>query len=177
MSALGIAAGRLLAQDVSWCLRINRLARRRPVQRYFAAVSGLGDGWFWLLLCLAMPLLDRDRGLQAALHMLVVGAIALLLYHGLKRWSRRPRPLHRHPQIAVSVAPLDEFSFPSGHTLHAVSFTWVALSYLPALALLLVPFALSVALSRVVLGLHYPSDVLAASALGALLARLSLACV
>lgn len=174
MSALGVAAGRLLAHDVSWCLRINRLARRRPVQRYFALVSRLGDGWFWLLLCLAMPLLDRSRGTQAALHMLAVGGIALLMYRLLKRWSKRPRPLHRHPQIAVSVAPLDEFSFPSGHTLHAVSFTWVALAYVPALALLLVPFALSVAASRVVLGLHYPSDVLAASAIGAGLAQASL---
>jgi membrane-associated phospholipid phosphatase len=61
------------------------------------------------------------------------------------------------------VAPLDEFSFPSGHTLHAVSFTIVALAYYPWLAPLLVPFTAGVALSRVVLGLHYPSDVLAAT--------------
>jgi undecaprenyl-diphosphatase len=57
------------------------------------------------------------------------------------------------------VAPLDEFSFPPD-TLHAVSFTIVALAYYPWLAPLLVPFTLGVALSRVVLGLHYPSDVL-----------------
>ncbi|WP_155518951.1 phosphatase PAP2 family protein, partial [Xanthomonas euvesicatoria] len=72
------------------------------------------------------------------------------------------------------VAPLDEFSFPSGHTLHAVSFSIVALAYYPWLAPLLVPFSAGVALSRVVLGLHYPSDVLAATLIGVLLASLSL---
>lgn len=61
---------------------------------------------------------------------------------------------------------LDEFSFPSGHTLQAVSFSVVALAWYPALAPLLLPFTALVATSRVVLGLHYPSDVLAAIAIG-----------
>ena len=72
------------------------------------------------------------------------------------------------------IAPLDEFSFPSGHTLHAVSFTLIALAYVPMLAPLLVPFTLLVALSRIVLGLHYPSDVLAATVIGSLLGAISL---
>ena len=57
-------------------------------------------------------------------------------------------------------------SFPSGHTLHAVTFSMIACAYFPALAVILVPFALLVAISRMVLGLHYPSDVLAGAALG-----------
>jgi undecaprenyl-diphosphatase len=64
------------------------------------------------------------------------------------------------------VPPLDRFSFPSGHTLHAVSFSTVALFYYPQLGWLLVPFTLLVAASRIVLGLHYPSDVLVASVIG-----------
>jgi undecaprenyl-diphosphatase len=72
------------------------------------------------------------------------------------------------------VAPLDEFSFPSGHTLHAVAFSLVAMAHYPVLAWALVPFTASVAVSRVVLGLHYPSDVLAATAIGSALAALSL---
>jgi len=76
--------------------------------------------------------------------------------------------------IRPLIAPLDEFSFPSGHTLHAVAFTVVALAYYPALAPLLLPFTASVAASRVVLGLHYPSDVLAATGIGITLATASL---
>ena len=69
---------------------------------------------------------------------------------------------------------LDEFSFPSGHTLHAVGFSVVALHYYPVLAPLLLPFTLMIALSRVVLGLHYPSDVLAATAIALGLGSVSL---
>jgi undecaprenyl-diphosphatase len=73
-------------------------------------------------------------------------------------------------RVTARVPPLDHYSFPSGHTLHAVSFTVVALNYYPRLALLLVPFTLLVASSRVALGLHYPSDVLAAAGMGLALA-------
>jgi undecaprenyl-diphosphatase len=55
-----------------------------------------------------------------------------------------------------------------------VAFSIVAISHYPSLALLLVPFTACVALSRVVLGLHYPSDVLAALAMGSALATISL---
>ncbi|HNW79764.1 MAG TPA: phosphatase PAP2 family protein, partial [Candidatus Competibacteraceae bacterium] len=71
-------------------------------------------------------------------------------------------------------APLDEYSFPSGHTLHAVSFSIIAVYYYPVLAWLVLPFTVLVALSRLVLGLHYPSDVLAGILLGAALASLTL---
>jgi undecaprenyl-diphosphatase len=63
--------------------------------------------------------------------------------------------------------PLDRYSFPSGHTLHAVTFTAIAIHHVPMLAVPLVPFALLIGASRVVLGLHYPTDVLAGATLGA----------
>ena len=67
---------------------------------------------------------------------------------------------------------LDRFSFPSGHTLHAVAFSLVACAYYPGLGASL---AVHVAdrLSRVALGLHYPSDVIAGGALGAIIAGAS----
>ena len=73
----------------------------------------------------------------------------------------------------MHVKPLDEFSFPSGHTFHALSFTIIACSYIPELCWVLIPFAILVALSRIILGLHYPSDVLAGAILGTLMADLS----
>src|SRR5690606_4579136 len=117
---------------------------------------------------------DGLDGLRASLHMAATGALALLLYKALKRWTRRPRPFAADVRIRAWIAPLDEFSFPSGHTLHAVSFTIVALAWYPQLAWLLLPCAAVVALSRVVLGLHWPRDVLAAPVIGAALAALSL---
>jgi undecaprenyl-diphosphatase len=86
----------------------------------------------------------------------------------------RERPFIRFGEIRCTTAPLDRYSFPSGHTLHAVSFAILYGSFVPQLLWILVPFALLIGLSRVVLGLHYPSDVLAGAALGALLAIASL---
>ena len=165
---------RLTRHEGRWCRRANGLGKAHGWRAFFAWISRLGDGLFWYLLMGAMVLFDGWDGLRASAHLAAVGVVSLLLYKGLKRWTRRPRPYAADRHIRAWVAPLDEFSFPSGHTLHAVAFTLVALAYYPALAPLLIPFSASVALSRVVLGLHYPSDVLAATAIGTALASLSL---
>ncbi len=167
-------ARRLHDREYAWTAAANRWGHGRAIRAYFSAVSRLGDGAFWYALMLAVVVFDGYRGLIASAHMAATGALALLIYKSLKRWTKRPRPCARDARVRALVAPLDEFSFPSGHTLHAVSFAWVALAYYPGLAWLLLPFALSVAASRVVLGLHYPSDVLAAGVIAGALATLSL---
>jgi undecaprenyl-diphosphatase len=164
----------LLLRDAGLCLRANRWGEGRGVRRFFAAISRLGDGVFWYALMGALVALDGLHGLAASAHMAATGVVALAMYKLLKRWTKRPRPFAADGRIQAWVAPLDEFSFPSGHTLHAVSFTLVALAYYPMLALPLIPFTACVAASRVVLGLHYPSDVLAATAIGTALAGTSL---
>lgn len=158
-----------------WCAASNRWCARGFARPCFAAVSRLGDGVFWYALMALVVLLDGWRGLQASVHMAATGVTALLLYRGLKRWTRRARPCAASVRIRALVAPLDEFSFPSGHTLHASAFTAVALAHYPSLAVVLLPFTALVAASRVVLGLHYPSDVLAALAIGNGLGLASLA--
>ena len=165
---------RLRVRERSWCRRANRWGSSGLVRRFFAAISRLGDGVFWYALMGALGLFDGMAGMAASAHMAATGLVALLVYKGLKRWTRRPRPFAADGRIRAWVAPLDEFSFPSGHTLHAVTFTGIALAWYPWLAVLLVPFSASVAVSRVVLGLHYPSDVLAALGVGLALAGLSL---
>lgn len=165
---------RLTRSEALFCLACNRWGHRQWVRGYFSAVSRLGDGVFWYTLMAAIVLLDGQNGLAASAHMAATGAVALLMYRGLKQWTRRPRPFASDRRIRPLVRPLDEFSFPSGHTLHAVSFTLVALAWYPGLAWLLIPFTASVGASRVVLGLHYPSDVLAATGIATTLAALSL---
>jgi len=152
------------------CLRLNRGCSSPATRNLFRLVSRLGDGVFWYLVMLLLPVLYGDRGLVPALQMAVASVIGVGLYSLLKARLVRERPYITHAGIEAFTAPLDRYSFPSGHTLHAVSFTLIATAHFPELAFLLVPMTLLIAASRVVLGLHYPSDVLAGAALGGALA-------
>lgn len=167
-------AGPRFAIDRRMCVAANRWGARRAVGVFFGAVSRLGDGVFWYTLMLSLALFDGRRGMLAAAHMALTGLTALALYRLLKRWTKRPRPFRVCAGVIAHVPPLDEFSFPSGHTLQAVGFTVVALAWYPLLAPLLLGFTALVAASRVVLGLHYPSDVLAAIGIGSALGAIAL---
>jgi len=92
--------------------------------------------------------------------MSIIGIVGLILYKKMKISTHRLRPYAVDDNIFNSVAALDKFSFPSGHTLHAVSFGLTLITYFSELTLLVIPFVISVALSRLVLGLHYPTDVI-----------------
>lgn len=177
------------------CLFANAACQRQTIRQFFRVVSRLGDGIFWYALMLTLPYwqwLERERSAgpvvgpapelsffelsawQVSLKMLLAGAVGLALYKLLKVRLVRERPFIGLMGIECAMPPLDRYSFPSGHTLHAVTFTAIAIHYVPMLAWVLVPFALLVAASRVVLGLHYPSDVLAGALIGAAIAAVTI---
>ncbi len=160
--------------DDALCLRFASTQRHALLLRTFRTLSRLGDGVFWYALLLGLLLVLGARAALPVLHMIVVGVLCTLTYKLLKRGTSRPRPYQVLEHVAAGAPPLDAFSFPSGHTLHAVAFTIVACSYYPALAAILVPFTVLTALSRVALGLHYPSDVLAGAAVGGCISLASL---
>jgi len=175
MKATGLNAfiARVDAAEYGLCRRLNRGAAFAIPRRVFQVASRLGDGLIWYLLILALPLIYGHGALRPAIVMALTGASGVALYALLKRTFVRERPFITHQGIARAGAPLDRYSFPSGHTLHAVSFTWQAAAHFPELLWLLVPLAALIAASRVVLGLHYPSDVLAGGAIGAALGALA----
>ncbi len=163
------------SMDARWAVRWNRLSRYRALRDLFRLFSRLGDGVAWYLLMLALPFAFGTAGLMAAFKMLVAGVAGLVIYRWLKNRTLRPRPFQVVTDIVASSTPLDQFSFPSGHTLHAVCFAMIASAHFPILTPWLATFAILVAMSRPILGLHYPSDVLAGACIGAALAKLALA--
>lgn len=157
------------------CIRVNRLSHTVWIRRFFAVISRLGDGGFWLITGLALVWTQGLSALPLLLQMGITAAIGVIVYKSLKGYLVRERPYMNHGAILCGTAPLDRYSFPSGHTLHAVSFTAMVSVFEPTLAVIAIPFAILVAASRVILGLHYPSDVVVGAAIGAALASASLA--
>jgi undecaprenyl-diphosphatase len=163
---LELTLSRLAAFELAAC-RTIQTHTGAAVRHLFAAVSRLGDGWLWAALAVGLLAAEGVGALDALARMGLAAAVGLPLYRLLKRGTARPRPCHAGGDAPIALVPaLDQHSFPSGHTMHAVAFTLVLLGSYPALSWALVPFTLLVALSRLVLGLHYPSDVLAGGALG-----------
>jgi undecaprenyl-diphosphatase len=166
---------RIDAAEYGLCRTLNRGVTYALVRRVFQVASRLGDGIAWYVMILALPVFYGMSAVKPSIVMAATGLLGVLLYSALKRLFVRERPFITHQSIDLAAAPLDRYSFPSGHTLHAVAFAWQASAHFPELTWVLVPFAALVAGSRVVLGLHYPTDVLAGAAIGAVLAELGLA--
>ncbi|HNE16733.1 MAG TPA: phosphatase PAP2 family protein [Rhodocyclaceae bacterium] len=165
---------RLQLIDDRLAVRSNRLSRYRGLRDFLRVVSRLGDGVAWYTLAAALYGLFGAEALPALTQMLAAGVSGVIVYKLLKNHTLRPRPFEVVSDVVCAGSPLDRFSFPSGHTLHAVSFSLILAHHFPPLAGAVFGFALLVAISRPVLGLHYPSDVLAGGAIGASLASAAL---
>jgi undecaprenyl-diphosphatase len=90
----------------------------------------------------------------------------IFVFKALKRISRRGRPCQLEPHCWSRVLPPDQFSFPSGHTMTAFSIALVISFYYPGMEGTLYFLAASIAVSRIILGMHFLSDVLAGAVLG-----------
>ena len=85
--------------------------------------------------------------------------------------SHRHRPNCFEPHCWATLLPPDQFSFPSGHTITAFAVAISLSHFYPELSFALIFCAISVAASRILLGMHFLSDVVAGAVIGALLAR------
>lgn len=161
---------KFLAIDLKGCVYLNHFSHSERIAAFFKMISRLGDGVFWYCMLLMVWWM---QGLVYSLQIvyLVLGSsMGTIIYKLLKIKTVRPRPYQVHQVIRLGERPLDHFSFPSGHTLHAVMVTTVLGYVAPLLLALMLPFTVLVAVSRMVLGLHYPSDVAVGAVLGAMMA-------
>ncbi len=177
MNRAQLLLARFDGSEYRLCRGLNRATAWPGFLQLMRVASRLGDWPLWAGLLIALPVLYGSPALPVVLIMAATGLSGHLIYRRVKTSLVRERPFIRHPGINLAMPPLDRYSFPSGHTMHAVSFAWQAVAHFPALSWTLVPAAGLIALSRVVLGLHYPTDVLAGAAIGALLAASGLALV
>lgn len=161
------AAQRLIAQrDLDISLRLNRMGEHDLIRDSLVLVSKLGDGPIWYAVILGLPLVLGVEALGVSVSLALSTLSGVAVYSAIKRHYRRPRPYRANSDFLARAVALDEYSFPSGHTLHAAGFSLILLNTMPTLGLIFLPFALATAISRVVLGMHYLSDVLAGALVG-----------
>lgn len=160
------------------CQRIGRLNLYRPWLSLLRLASKLGDWPVWVALIIAQPFLHETGGWQHLAQYLLTALAAIGVYRLIKTRLCRERPFITFVgNVHCNEPARDRYSFPSGHTMHAVMFLVLTANHVPWLAPWLLPLVGLIALSRVGLGLHYLSDVLAGALLGLLFAGVSLAFV
>lgn len=138
--------------------------RAQRVDQLMVALSRSAEhSILWLALAAALASAGGTRGRRAARNGVLAIAASSATTNGLKLLVGRRRPAPRR----VRYRRPRTTSFPSGHAASAFAFATAASRELPSAGPLLTGLAASVAYSRVYLGVHYPSDVLAGAALGA----------
>ncbi len=141
-------------------------ARGSFLTPFMKFISRVGDGYIWALLALLFSVAAEVPSGWLA-HALTAFAIELLCYKLIKQSTTRQRPFRALPGIQNLVIPQDEYSFPSGHTAAATVAAFLFGTAVPVLAPFFATLALLIGLSRVYLGVHFPSDVLMGFMLGA----------
>lgn len=152
--------------DMKLCGFFNRACHYNMIQRFFSIISRLGNGVFWYFLMVSLPILYGWSAIIVVIQMIISAIVGLIIYKVIKNNTERLRPYMANDSIKLGTQPLDQFSFPSGHTLHAISFSLIVCFYYPEFINILLPVTFLIAVSRVILGLHYPSDVLIGALIG-----------
>ncbi|XKE43766.1 phosphatase PAP2 family protein [Halomonas organivorans] len=149
-----------------FCQRLAAFSIHRPWLATLRLASKAGDWPIWVALILAQPGLHGSGGWHLAAHYGLTALVAIVFYRLVKTRLCRERPFITFSGIACREPARDRYSFPSGHTMHAVMFATLVAAHTPWLLPWLLPVVALIAVSRVGLGLHYISDVLAGAAIG-----------
>jgi undecaprenyl-diphosphatase len=146
--------------------RVHRWHAPRWIRVWMVCATRGGDGWLWYALGLAILWLGGNRRFAAIGAAALAAAVGIAAFLNLKKATGRKRPCALEPHCWATLLPPDQFSFPSGHTITAFAVAVSVSLIYPELAAGLLFCALSVAASRIVLGMHFLSDVLAGAGLG-----------
>jgi undecaprenyl-diphosphatase len=149
--------------------RLNSWSAPRWIRFWMLTATRMGDGWLWYSLGALLLAFGGPRGYSAFGAAGTAAILGILVFKALKKLSHRPRPCQFQPHCWAKALPPDQFSFPSGHTMTAFSIALVVSYFYPALEWPLYFLAISIGVSRIVLGMHFLSDVLAGAVLGSAL--------
>ncbi|MEX1221383.1 MAG: phosphatase PAP2 family protein [Idiomarina sp.] len=166
--------GRIQSWDEQTFFLLSTKQAQRWCRQWPRWLSRTGDGYAYILACVAALLLQDPDAAILSVTLLLGFLLELPLYWLLKNTLRRQRPYQRIPRFKSQIIAHDTFSFPSGHTTAAFMFAGLCANFMPSLGPLVYTWAALVGLSRVLLGVHFPTDIVAGALLGSALAALIL---
>lgn len=149
--------------------RANNWSAPRWIRLWMIVATRGGDGWLWYAMGIALLLFGGPERFAAVVAATLSATLGSVLFLYLKRKIRRPRPCHFEAHCWARLLPPDQFSFPSGHSITAFAVAVPLGLFYPSLMPGLLFIAVSIAISRILLGMHFLSDVLAGSFIGILL--------
>ncbi|MEQ1885995.1 MAG: phosphatase PAP2 family protein [Bryobacteraceae bacterium] len=146
--------------------RVNRWTPPKWMRLWMVAATRGGDGWLWYTTGLLIALAGGPLRFHAILAAFTAVAVGIGLFISIKKACGRKRPCALEPHCWATLLPPDQFSFPSGHTITAFAMASSVGVFYPALLGILMFCAVSIALSRILLGMHFLTDVLAGAVIG-----------
>lgn len=146
----------------------------RKLPTWFRYISKSADGHLYPIVLLGLFYLDNNYGYLLIYTAIMAYALEVPIYLLLKHFFKRPRPCDLKFRIDTFIVPADKFSLPSGHTAAAFLMATLISFYYPSLAAFAFVWASLVGMSRIVLRVHYPSDVIIGACLGVCISALSI---
>ena|SRR5271166_1886064 len=166
---LSKAVSNISAADHELMQRVHRWHAPRWVRWWMIASTRCGDGWFWAFCGIAVLASHNPDKNAAFLAAAIAAATGILLFTILKKCVGRRRPCTLEKHCWATLLPPDQFSFPSGHSITAFAVAVPLSLFYPIAAPILFTLAASIAMSRIILGLHFLTDVIAGSLVGSVL--------
>ena len=147
--------------------RVNNWRAPRWLRLWMIAATRCGDGWLWYGIGAVVAVFGGPDRVPALLATTTAVGSGIALFLKLKKSFGRKRPCAMEPHCWATLLPPDQFSFPSGHSITAFAVAVSLGAFYPAMRAELLFCAGSVACSRILLGMHFLSDVIAGGLLGA----------
>ncbi|MDA0149680.1 phosphatase PAP2 family protein [Vibrio sp. LaRot3] len=145
-----------------------------PISKVSRLVSKTGDGHLYAVLGGMAWWFDGDLGRLFLIAGMLAFALELPIYWLTKNLFKRRRPQELSSLIPSFITPSDRYSLPSGHTAAAFAMATLIAQFYPTFAVLSFVWAGLIALSRILLGVHFLTDVVLGALLGLACATASL---